>query len=73
MIVGSANSLFLCFLVFFLVLQDRDFTASEGGSILGISSENKDTQKETYCVAVWNLYVFNSFALALPQGFSNLI
>lgn len=37
------------------------------------SSESNDAQKETYSVAVWNLYVFNSFALALPQGFSNLI
>lgn len=37
------------------------------------SPQNNDAQKETYPVSVWSLYVFNSFALALPQGFSILI
>lgn len=67
MIAAGANS------VFFhpLFSQDSDFAASEGG-VWG-TFEGNDAQKETHSVAVWNLYVFNSSASALPQGFSNLI
>lgn len=35
--------------------------------------KSNDAHKKTYSPDVCSLYVFNSFALALPQDFRNLI
>lgn len=68
-----ANNLF--FAGFLVVFCFSKIVASQPAKVLvsQASSKSNDAHKKTYSAAVWNFCVFNSFALALPQGFRNLI